>query len=82
MMFWRVARRYQLSGSARVGAHALLAAVLLQVMLGISTLLLHVPTVLAATHQAGALLLLTVVLFVNHRLIYAGARPAPGVGIG
>ena len=50
---------------------ALLAAAVLQVTLGISTLLLHVPTPLASTHQAGALLLLTVVLFVNHRLIYA-----------
>jgi cytochrome c oxidase assembly protein subunit 15 len=69
--FWLVARRYPLPASARIGVHALLAAVLLQVTLGISTLLLHVPTPLASAHQAGALLLLTVVLFVNHRLIYA-----------
>jgi len=69
--FWLLARRYTLPVSARIGAHALLAAVVLQVALGISTLLLHVPTPLASIHQAGALLLLTVVLFVNHRLIYA-----------
>jgi len=69
--FWLAARRYPLPASARIGVHALLAAVLLQVTLGISTLLLHVPTPLASAHQAGALLLLTVVLFVNHRLIYA-----------
>jgi cytochrome c oxidase assembly protein subunit 15 len=69
--FWLAARRYTLALSARIGVHALLAAALLQVTLGISTLLLHVPTPLAATHQAGALLLLTVVLVVNHRLIYA-----------
>ena len=69
--FWLAARRYTLPVSARIGVHALLAAVVLQVTLGISTLLLHVPTPLASTHQAGALLLLTVVLFVNHRLIYA-----------
>jgi cytochrome c oxidase assembly protein subunit 15 len=71
--FWLAARRYTLPVSARIGAHALLAAVVLQVTLGISTLLLHVPTPLASTHQAGALLLLTAVLFVNHRLIYARA---------
>jgi cytochrome c oxidase assembly protein subunit 15 len=69
--FWLVARRHTLPVSARIGVHALLAAAVLQVSLGISTLLLHVPTPLASTHQAGALLLLTVVLFVNHRLIYA-----------
>jgi cytochrome c oxidase assembly protein subunit 15 len=56
-----------------IGAHALLVAALLQVTLGISTLLLHVPTALAATHQAGALLLLTVILIVIHRLRYAQA---------
>jgi heme A synthase len=31
-------------------------------------LLLIVPTVLAATHQAGAFALLTVALFINHEL--------------
>jgi heme a synthase len=68
---WLAARRYPLPVSARTGVHVLLAAAVLQVTLGISTLLLHVPTPLASTHQAGALLLLTVALFVNHRLIYA-----------
>jgi len=71
--FWLTARRHTLLASARIGVHALLAAVLLQVTLGISTLLLHVPTPLASSHQAGALLLLTVILIVNHRLIYARA---------
>jgi cytochrome c oxidase assembly protein subunit 15 len=48
--------------------HLLLAAVVLQVTLGITTLLLYVPVSLAAAHQAGALLLLTAILFLNHRL--------------
>jgi cytochrome c oxidase assembly protein subunit 15 len=39
--------------------HVSLAAAVLQVALGISTLLLHVPTALAAAHQAGALVLIT-----------------------
>ena len=44
----------------RVGALALLAAVALQIVLGIATLLLVVPLPLALLHQAGAMLLLTV----------------------
>ena len=40
-------------------AHASLAAVAVQVALGISTLLLHVPVPLASGHQAGAMALLT-----------------------
>ena len=43
-------------------------AVVIQVFLGISTLLMHVPVWLAASHQAGALLLLTALLFNLHRL--------------
>jgi len=66
--FWFVNRKRALSGSARTGVHLLLLAVLLQVSLGISTLLLQVPVALAATHQAGAMALLTAILFVNHRL--------------
>ena len=44
---------------ARGWAHASLVAVAVQVGLGISTLLLHVPIPLAAGHQAGAIALLT-----------------------
>jgi len=46
----------------------MLAAVALQITLGISTLLLVVPIPLAAAHQAGAVLLLTAVLNVAHQL--------------
>jgi cytochrome c oxidase assembly protein subunit 15 len=66
--YWLVARRSIKTAQARTGMHLLLAAVTLQVTLGISTLLLHVPVALAAAHQAGALVLLTAVLFLNHRL--------------
>ncbi len=44
----------------RAGALALLAAVTLQIVLGIATLLLVVPLPLALLHQAGAMLVLTV----------------------
>jgi cytochrome c oxidase assembly protein subunit 15 len=68
VMFWLAAWRYSLTGQIRIGLHLLLAAAVLQVTLGISTLLLHVPVPLAAAHQGGALVLLTVMLFVNHRM--------------
>ena len=66
--YWIAAWRYSLTAQIRVGLHCLLAIAVLQVTLGISTLLLHVPIPLAAAHQGGALVLLTVLLFVNQRM--------------
>lgn len=57
---------------ARIGL--LLAALVLQVALGISTLMLVVPLPLAAAHQAGAVLLLSATLFVLHGLRRIGAE--------
>lgn len=57
-----------LAPRARLGLHLLLFAALAQVTLGISTLILRVPTTLAATHQAGAVVLLTAALFLTHAL--------------
>ena len=45
-----------------------LLALALQVTLGISTLLLHVPVAIAAAHQGGAVLLLSAMLFAAHGL--------------
>lgn len=50
----------------------MLAMLLIQVTLGISTLLLHVPIALAASHQAGALVLFTLVLFVVQQIRQGG----------
>jgi len=58
--------RRVVSGRARLGALLLVLAVWLQVLLGIGTLLLHVPVALAAAHQGGAVLLLTAALFLGH----------------
>nr|MBS0020748.1 COX15/CtaA family protein [Gammaproteobacteria bacterium] len=66
LLFWFLARRQAFSPWARFGSHLLLAMTLLQVGLGIVTLLLYVPIPLAAAHQANALLLFTVALFANH----------------
>ncbi len=71
-LLWLYARRLELPRATRVGLHLLLLAALLQAGLGISTLLLYVPVALGATHQAGAVLLLSVALYLNHRL----KRPA------
>ena len=67
-MLWFAARLHTLPAGARTGLHLMLAAVLLQYGLGISTLLMHVPVPLAAIHQAGALLLLTVTLYAVFRM--------------
>lgn len=67
-LLWMGTRRSGLDTQLRIGLHALLAAAVLQVSLGISTLLLHVPVPLAATHQAGAVLLLSVLVYINQRI--------------
>ena len=64
--FWFKTLNQELPGRTRIVLHCLLAAVILQVTLGISTLLLVVPVPLAAAHQAGALILLTAMLWARH----------------
>ena len=65
---WWIGWRIHLPGPARPALHALLAMALVQLSLGISTLLLVVPVPLAAAHQAGAVLLLTAAIVLRHRL--------------
>ncbi len=65
---WWYARRFDLTRRASLAFDLLLAVALIQLALGISTLLLIVPTWLGVTHQAGAMLLFTAALFVNHTL--------------
>jgi len=68
VILWLTGTRAALPRPARSALHALLAMALLQVSLGISTLLLVVPVPLAAAHQAGAVLLLTAALLFRHQL--------------
>jgi cytochrome c oxidase assembly protein subunit 15 len=68
LAFWLYARGRPMGRPARAGVHVLLLVAIIQVGMGIGTLLLHVPVALAAAHQAGALTLLSVALFVLHRL--------------
>ncbi|MFZ0693290.1 MAG: COX15/CtaA family protein, partial [Alphaproteobacteria bacterium] len=73
-VFWLAARRQYL-GDAALPANLLFAFVVIQVGLGISTLLLVVPMPLAAAHQAGALALYTAGLWVTNRLWAQRVRP-------
>lgn len=76
ILSWYQSHHYTLTSSARNAINLLLVVMIIQVTLGISTLL-SVPDVpnrgdvviwLASLHQGGALLLLTVALFINHEL--------------
>ena len=66
--FWWRVRRSDAGDGAKLAAHTLLGALILQVTLGIATLLLVVSVPVAAAHQAGAVVLLTSALWVAHRL--------------
>lgn len=54
--------------NAKKGTTGLVHLVTMQALLGISTLIYMVPTHLAATHQAGALAVLTGALVLSHRM--------------
>ena len=75
VVYWWRARRAAFPRRAAVAATAMLHTAALQVVLGISTLLLSVPVLLGATHQAVAMLLFATVLFLAHSL---SRQPAAG----
>ncbi|HEY1438962.1 MAG TPA: COX15/CtaA family protein [Casimicrobiaceae bacterium] len=66
--WWRVRATPEIPARARLAANLLLAMLLAQVSLGISTLVLVVPLPLAALHQAGAVLLFAAALHAAHAL--------------
>ena len=68
---WGASLRTDVPRRVRLWAHASLVAVAVQVALGVSTLLLHVPVPLAVGHQAGAIALLTCLVG-----LYLGTRPS------
>lgn len=67
---WFVAQRADLTRPQRRWLHGTALAVIAQVALGISTLVMHVPTPLAALHQAGAMVLLTALLGLVYEMRY------------
>jgi len=66
--FWFKARSADLPARTRPAVNALLHTAVLQVILGITTLLMSVPIILGATHQGVAMLLFTVSLYILHSL--------------
>jgi cytochrome c oxidase assembly protein subunit 15 len=67
-VFWIFVRSQTAASRVTLAANLLLAALLLQLALGIATLLLVVPLPLAAAHQAGAVLLFAAALNAAHAL--------------
>ena len=68
VVFWIRTRNVELPDRARRAATVMLHIAVLQVVLGVTTLLLAVPVTLAASHQAVAMLLFTAALFIVHSL--------------
>jgi len=68
LLFWWRTPGSALSRPGRRWLNLVPAAALLQVTLGITTLLMRVPVALGAAHQAGALLLLTCLLVLTFHL--------------
>lgn len=67
---WK-ALRAGATGGLRIGIYLMLALLVLQVSLGISTLLYLVPVPLAAAHQGVAICLFTSALYVSHRMAHS-----------
>lgn len=76
---WAVSMLSTLPKAARVALHGLIGIAVLQVTLGISTLIFAVPIPLAAAHQAGAVLLLTAAILFRHTLRGTRAVMDPGM---
>jgi cytochrome c oxidase assembly protein subunit 15 len=68
VVYWFRARAVTLPARARPAVNALLHTAGLQVVLGVTTVLMAVPVFLGAAHQAVAMLLFTVALYLVHAL--------------
>jgi cytochrome c oxidase assembly protein subunit 15 len=66
--FWLKVRSAAVSGRARLAATVLLAAIAVQIALGIVTLVLAVPVALGAAHQGGSMVVFGILLWLNHEL--------------
>lgn len=75
-LFWFRARAYPISASVKRASNLLLIMLVIQISLGIATLLHVVPLHLAASHQAGAILLFTAALWTMHTIFRHNTTPA------
>lgn len=70
-----LSRKYVLPPRAYKAATAVALMGWMQVLLGISTLLTYVPVPLAASHQSGSLVLLSLAIWLTHELKYVKYLP-------
>ncbi|MEO5379043.1 MAG: COX15/CtaA family protein [Magnetococcus sp. DMHC-6] len=75
LAFWFWSRKQNLPRLVGMSTHFLLLAAILQIALGISTLLLRIPIALASLHQVGAILVFTLILFIHFHL-QLGSKPS------
>ena len=68
LLWWKLSTVRAVPWRARIGGHLLIGFLVVQIALGIATLLNVVPVPLAAAHQAGAVLLFAAALNVAHAL--------------
>jgi len=68
LYFLFLKKRKEMPKKVQIALHSLFCMTLLQVTLGITTLLTYVPVPLAASHQAGAMSLLTIALWATQEL--------------
>ena len=67
--------RAGIQGPIRTAVFCLIGLLILQVSLGISTLIFYVPIPVAAAHQVGAVALLSASLFISHSLAKSQGQP-------
>jgi heme a synthase len=70
-ILWMKCRKAELNQRARLSVNTLAVVVLLQVLLGITTLLLVIPVPLAAAHQAGAVVVFMTALWTVREFVFS-----------
>lgn len=78
--FWVKIQSANVSGRARLAVNLLLLALVVQITLGILTLLHAVPVALGAAHQGGSMVVFGVLLWLNHELRVARVSGRLGIG--
>ncbi|MCP4272703.1 MAG: heme A synthase [Gammaproteobacteria bacterium] len=58
-------RRLAITSRSMIAAHLLLAMLVIQISLGVATLLLNMPVAIAVLHQGGAIVLFTIALYIS-----------------
>ena len=66
--FWFNSKKLVMHNSTKVALHVMFVVILIQVTLGILTLLYGVPILLASLHQVFAILLLTSSIYINYQM--------------